>query len=114
MRTPKQYLGSAQDEGVFGAQPGFQSLALLLGKRTYEDWRFHEDHYSSSHTTYSEYALGCRRNAGQALLLINGSQELRFSTSSWRETLSHLRSLWKHPRGDGWVAIHRRFECMNR
>ena len=58
MRTPKQYLGSAQDEGVFGAQPGFQSLALLLGKRTYEDWRFHEDHYSSSHTTYSEYALG--------------------------------------------------------
>jgi len=58
MRTPKQYLASAQDEGVFGAQPGFQSLALLLGKRTYEDWRFHEDHYSSSHTTYSEYALG--------------------------------------------------------
>ncbi len=46
-----------QDESVFGAQPSFQSLALLFRKRTYEDRRFHESHYSSSHTTYPEDAL---------------------------------------------------------
>jgi membrane protease YdiL (CAAX protease family) len=38
-----------------------EALALLFRKRTYEDWRFHEDHYSSSHTTFSEDALGLHR-----------------------------------------------------
>ncbi len=57
-RTCQKNLASTQNKGVFGAQPGFQSLALLLGQRTYEDWRFHEDYHSSSHTIYSDDALG--------------------------------------------------------
>ena len=36
-------------ESVFGAQPRLEGLSLLSRKRTYEYWRFHADHYSSSH-----------------------------------------------------------------
>jgi hypothetical protein len=56
-RARQQYLASAQDESVLGAKPGFQGLALLFRNQTYEDWRFHEDHYSSSHTICSGHAL---------------------------------------------------------
>jgi hypothetical protein len=57
-RTRQKYLASAQYEGIFGAQPRFQGLALLFGEFANKDWRFHEDHYSSSHTTYPVHALG--------------------------------------------------------
>lgn len=57
-RTCQKNLASTHNKGVFGAQPGFQSLALLLGQRTYEDWRFHDDYHSSSHTIYPDDALG--------------------------------------------------------
>jgi hypothetical protein len=54
----QDYLASAHHEGVFGAQSRFEGLALLFRKRTNEYRRFHADHYSSSHTTLSEDALG--------------------------------------------------------
>jgi hypothetical protein len=57
-RACQKYLASAHHEGIFGAQPRLEALALLFRKRTYKDWRFHADHYSSSHTTFSEDALG--------------------------------------------------------
>src|SRR5215208_3575692 len=57
-RACQKYLASAHYESVFGAQSCFEALALVFRKRTYKDRRFHKDHYSSSHTTLSEDALG--------------------------------------------------------
>src|SRR5215204_4630617 len=60
-RACQKYLATAHHESVFGAQPRFEALALVFRKRTYKYWRFHANHYSSSHTTFSEEALanGC-------------------------------------------------------
>src|SRR5215218_3921327 len=57
-RTGQQHLGTAQGEGVFGAQPCFQGFALFFGKRTYEDWSFHAYYCNSQPETYSGDALG--------------------------------------------------------
>jgi hypothetical protein len=57
-RVRQKDLASAHHESIFGAQPRLEALALLLRKRTYKYWRFHAAHYSPSHTTSSEDALG--------------------------------------------------------
>jgi hypothetical protein len=59
-RTRQKYLASPQNKGVIGAQPGAESLALLFRKRTFEDWRFHEDYHSSYHTINPDDALASR------------------------------------------------------
>jgi hypothetical protein len=40
----QKYLATTQNEGVFGAQPFVQSLALLFRKYTDKDGRFHDRH----------------------------------------------------------------------
>src|SRR5215213_11141493 len=57
--TGEKDLAAPEDEGIGGAQPCLQGLALLLCKRTYEDWRFHERYCNSSPTTCPADALGC-------------------------------------------------------
>src|SRR5215207_3829720 len=57
-RACQKYLAAAHHESVFGAQPRLEALALVFRKRTYKYWRFHANHYSSSHTTLSVDALG--------------------------------------------------------
>src|SRR5215203_1098902 len=54
----EQYLGSAHHEGISGAQPRLEALALLFRQFPDKYWRFHERNYSPSHTTLSEDALG--------------------------------------------------------
>ena len=51
-------LAAPEEEGIGGAQPCLQSLALLLRKRTNEDRRFHERNCNSSPTTCPADALG--------------------------------------------------------
>src|SRR5215213_4421398 len=51
----KKDLGSAQHERIGGAQALLEDLVLLFGKRTDENWRFHDHYCSALHTTY----LGC-------------------------------------------------------
>jgi hypothetical protein len=50
-------LAAAQNESVFGAQPSFQGLVLLFRGFPNKDRRFHERHYSLSHTTCLDDAL---------------------------------------------------------
>src|SRR5215203_3777654 len=75
-RTRQKYLASPQNKGVIGAQPGAESLALLFRKRTYEDWRFHEDYHSSYHTIYPDDALethaGTKRWSGMTIASFKG------------------------------------------
>src|SRR5215208_6641601 len=63
-RTGQKHLGTAQGEGVFGAQPRFQGFAFFFGKRTYEDWSFHAYYCNSQPETYSGDALGTSVNKG--------------------------------------------------
>jgi Phage integrase, N-terminal SAM-like domain len=49
--TGEKDLAAPEDEGIGGAQPCLQGLALLLRKRTNEDRRFHERYSNSSPTT---------------------------------------------------------------
>ena len=53
-------LAAAHHEGIFGAQPRFQTFALLFRRFPDKDWRFHADNYSPSHTTLSEDAIRIR------------------------------------------------------
>jgi N-acetylmuramoyl-L-alanine amidase-like protein/DDE family transposase len=50
-------LAAAHHEGIFGAQPCFQTFALPFGGFPDKDWRFHAHNYGSLHTTLSEDAL---------------------------------------------------------
>ena len=59
----KKDLAAAHHESVFGAQPGFEPFALLFRQFPYKDWRFHAAHYSLSHTTLSDDALGAAPGA---------------------------------------------------
>jgi hypothetical protein len=54
----KKDLGSAQHERIGGAQALLEDLVLLFGKRTDENWRFHDHYCSALHTTYLGCALG--------------------------------------------------------
>src|SRR5215212_2896097 len=56
----KKDLGSAQHERIGGAQALLEDLVLLFGKRTDENWRFHDHYCSALHTTYLGCALGLR------------------------------------------------------
>ena len=49
-------LAATEDEGIGGAQPFFEPLALFFRECTDEDWRFHK-HYCSSLTTCSGKSL---------------------------------------------------------
>jgi hypothetical protein len=55
-------LAAAHHEGFPGAQPRFESLALLLRQFPDKYWRFHRRNYSPSHTTLSEEALERRKS----------------------------------------------------
>jgi hypothetical protein len=60
----------AQGESIFGAQPGFEGLALSIRKRTYKDWSFHGYYCNSQPEIYAEDALGI---ALLAALVVAGS-----------------------------------------
>src|SRR5215218_8407534 len=51
-------LAPTHHEGVLGAQSGFEPFALVFRQFPNKNWRFHGSHFSSSHTTLSEDALG--------------------------------------------------------
>src|SRR5215218_7920781 len=57
-RTRQEHLGTAQSESVFGAQSGFEPLALLSRQRTCEDRWFHGSYHNSQSGTYTDDALG--------------------------------------------------------
>src|SRR5215216_1290276 len=56
-RTRQEHLGTAQSESVFGAQSGFEPLALLSRQRTCEDRWFHGSYHNSQSGTYTDDAL---------------------------------------------------------
>ena len=93
-RACQKYLASAHHEGIFGAQPRLEALALLSRKRTYKDGRLHGDHYSSSHTTLSEDALV---GAGRDERVGDAQTQTRRRTPSRAEE----RSTTKVERGTG-------------
>src|ERR671920_693992 len=65
LRARQEHLRAAHGEGVFGAQPLFEALALLFGQRTYKDRCFHGRYRNPSTETYLEDALG--KQASRAL-----------------------------------------------
>src|SRR5918995_4678066 len=62
----QEYLAAAHYEGIFGAQPGFQTFALLFRQFPDKDWRLHGGNYRPLHTTLSEHALETRSALGIA------------------------------------------------
>src|SRR5918993_5118797 len=61
LRARQEHLRAVHGEGVFGAQPLFEALALLFGQRTYKDRCFHGRYRNPSTETYLEDALGASR-----------------------------------------------------